>query len=128
MICASEHTYRSESHKDVVSEPVRDCGDWGNGRPAEWVDRPFGQGVANQWRSAPHVMFVFTRLMVVSALLGLGTLSVQAGQVTVEAVDRDLAITRATSRVPQGKTVTDTTCVVIDVANIDHYRCTVSWE
>ena len=72
-------------------------------------------------------MFVFTRLMVVSALLGLGTLSVQAGQVTIEAVDRDLAITRATSRVPQGKTVTHL-MRCIDVANIDHYRCTVSWE
>ena len=74
------------------------------------------------------MVVVFTRLIAVSALLGLGTLSVQAGQVTVEAVDRDLAIARATSRVPQGKTVTDTSCVVIDVANIDHYRCTVSWD
>ncbi|QNI73655.1 hypothetical protein SynNOUM97013_01598 [Synechococcus sp. NOUM97013] len=73
-------------------------------------------------------MLVFTRLMAVSALLGLGVLSVHAGQVTVEAVDRDLAITRATSRVPQGKTITDTSCREIDVANIDHYRCTVSWE
>ena len=51
-----------------------------------------------------------------------------AGQVTVEAMDRDLAVTRATSRVPQGKTVTDTSCEVIDVADIDHYRCTVSWD
>ena len=73
-------------------------------------------------------MLVLTRLMTVSALLGLGVLSVQAGQVTVEAVDRDLAITRATSRVPQGKTITETSCQEIDVANIDHYRCTVSWE
>ncbi|MAN19251.1 MULTISPECIES: hypothetical protein [unclassified Synechococcus] len=73
-------------------------------------------------------MFVFTRLMAVAALLGLSAFSVQAGQVTVEAVDRNLAITRATSRVPQGKTVTDTSCKVIDVANTDHYRCTVSWE
>ena len=61
-------------------------------------------------------------------LLGVGALSVHAGQVTVEAVDRDLAITRATSRVPQGKTVTDTSCVEIDVANTYHYRCTVSWD
>lgn len=74
------------------------------------------------------MMLVLTRLMTVSALLGLGVLSVHAGQVTVEAVDRDLAITRATSRVPQGKTITETSCQEIDVANIDHYRCTVSWE
>ena len=73
-------------------------------------------------------MLAFTRLMTVSAFLGLSALSVHAGQVTVEAVDRDLAVTRATSRVPQGKTVTDTSCEEIDVANIDHYRCTVSWE
>ena len=74
------------------------------------------------------MMLVLTRLMTVSALLGLGVLSVHAGQDTVEAVDRDLAITRATSRVPQGKTITETSCQEIDVANIDHYRCTVSWE
>ena len=73
-------------------------------------------------------MLVLTRLMTVSALLGLGAFGAHAGQVTVEAVDRDLAITRATSRVPQGKTITETSCQEIDVANIDHYRCTVSWE
>ena len=74
------------------------------------------------------MVVVFTRLIAVSALLALGAFGAHAGQVTVEAVDRDLAVTRATSRVPQGKTVTDTSCEVIDVANIDHYRCTVSWE
>ena len=73
-------------------------------------------------------MTVWMRWMPAVLLLGVGALSVHAGQVTVEAVDRDLAITRATSRVPQGKTVTDTSCVEIDVANIDHYRCTVSWD
>ena len=74
------------------------------------------------------MVVVFTRWIAVSALLGLGAFGAHAGQVTVEAVDRDLAVTRATSRVPQGKTVTDTSCEVIDVANIDHYRCTVSWD
>ncbi len=73
-------------------------------------------------------MTVWMRWMPAVLFLGVGALSVHAGQVTVEAVDRDLAITRATSRVPQGKTVTDTSCVEIDVANIDHYRCTVSWD
>ena len=73
-------------------------------------------------------MTVWMRWMPAVLLLGVGALSAHAGQVTVEAVDRDLAITRATSRVPQGKTVTDTSCVEIDVANIDHYRCTVSWD
>lgn len=51
-----------------------------------------------------------------------------AGSVTVEGMDREIAINQAQSKVPQGKKVTDTSCTTIEVRLDPRYRCTVFWE
>ena len=53
-----------------------------------------------------------------------------AGSATQEAMDEDVATSRALSKVPQGKKVTGTSCTSIEIGmgGETSYRCTVSWE
>jgi len=58
-------------------------------------------------------------------LLGQGAL---AGSVTEQAMDQEVATTRALGKVPEGKTVTGTSCQSIERAFETAYRCTVTWD
>jgi len=54
---------------------------------------------------------------------------IQAGSITAESVwDEADATQRAEEQVPQGSTVTDTKCRVIQVKESDRYRCTVFFK
>ena len=58
-------------------------------------------------------------------------LTAHAGSATVQSVDQDVAINRAMGKVPEGKTVTDTSCQDTQAGGIGGetlYRCTVTWE
>ena len=53
--------------------------------------------------------------------------SVQAGEATAEGESEAMAQAQAKRQVPQGKTVTDVSCISFDVAMSTRYRCTASW-
>jgi glycine cleavage system aminomethyltransferase T len=56
-------------------------------------------------------------------------MAAHAGSVTMGGVSEELATNRALAKVPQGKSVTDTTCEVIGTAGHSKtYRCTVTWD
>ena len=61
-------------------------------------------------------------------VLGSCSLAVLSAQVMVEGISEDIAINRAKGKVPEGKTITNTSCKEIDVAKSTHYRCTVTWQ
>jgi hypothetical protein len=62
-------------------------------------------------------------------VLGMGGVAL-AGSATQEAMDEDVAINRALSKVPQGKKVTGTSCTSIEIGmgGETSYRCTATWE
>ena len=71
------------------------------------------------------------------ALISVYTLSILMGvnayansqSATADGVDRDITINRLMSKVPQGATVTDTSCQEISTAGFNiRYRCTVTWQ
>ena len=68
-------------------------------------------------------VFLFKAML----LLGLCG-GAHAGSVTVEGMDREIAINQALGRVPQGKKATDTSYTTIEVRLDPRYRCTVIWE
>tara|TARA_B100001079_G_scaffold234364_1_gene215613 strand:- start:56 stop:277 length:222 start_codon:yes stop_codon:yes gene_type:complete len=63
-----------------------------------------------------------------SILLGTNALAnIQSS--TAEGVDKDITINRLMSKVPQGATVTDTSCEDIGTAGFNtRYRCTITWQ
>ena len=68
-------------------------------------------------------------LSMVSMVLGTCG-SALAGSATQEAMDEEVATNRALSKVPQGKKVTGTSCVSIEIGmgGETSYRCTATWE
>ena len=73
-------------------------------------------------------MLAFLSLLVLASTT---TRTVQAGSATVQSVDEDVAINRAMGKVPEGKSVTDTSCLETQAGGIGGetlYRCTVTWE
>jgi hypothetical protein len=68
-------------------------------------------------------------LAMVSMVLGTCG-SALAGSATQEAMDEEVATNRALSKVPQGKKVTGTSCVSIEIGmgGETSYRCTVTWD
>ena len=79
-----------------------------------------------------HDLFrVKSILSFAAAAVMLGTFgSAFAGSATQEAMDEEVATSRALSKVPQGKKVTGTSCISIEIGmgGETSYRCTVSWE
>ena len=70
-------------------------------------------------------------LLLAAALTVLGTCGVAvAGSVTQEAMDEEVATSRALSKVPQGKKVTGTSCTSIEIGmgGETSYRCTATWD
>ena len=64
-------------------------------------------------------------------LANTSALTSHAGSATVQSVDQDVAINRAMGKVPEGKTVTDTSCQDTQAGGIGGetlYRCTVTWD
>ena len=73
-------------------------------------------------------MLAFLSLLVLASTT---TRTAQAGSATVQSVDEDVAINRAMGKVPEGKSVTDTSCRETQAGGIGGetlYRCTVTWE
>ena len=56
--------------------------------------------------------------------------SALAGSATQEAMDEEVATNRALTKVPQGKKVTGTSCISIEMGmgGETSYRCTATWE
>ena len=79
-------------------------------------------------------MINFQPILAFLFLLVLASTTVRAahaGSATVQSVDQDVAINRAMGKVPEGKTVTDTSCQDTQAGGIGGetlYRCTVTWE
>lgn len=79
-------------------------------------------------------MLNFQRILPFFSLFFLASttaLTAHAGSATVQSVDQDVAINRAMGKVPEGKTVTDTSCQDTQAGGIGGetlYRCTVTWE
>ena len=72
----------------------------------------------------PRLVQIFATLVLTS-----GAMAAHAGSVTMGGVSEELATNRALAKVPQGKSVTDTTCEVIGTAGHSRsYRCTVTWD
>ena len=74
------------------------------------------------------LMKLFIGLMAVSLLLGAAA---KAGSksVTRSGQSEEITLNILKSRVPQGATVTDTTCAEIATAGFNYsYRCTIKWE
>ena len=70
-------------------------------------------------------------LLLAAALTVLGTCGVAvAGSATQEAMDEEVATSRALSKVPQGKKVTGTSCTSIEIGmgGETSYRCTATWD
>ena len=70
-------------------------------------------------------------LSLASAFILLGTCGVAvAGSATQEAMDEEVATNRALSKVPEGKKVTGTSCISIEIGmgGETSYRCTATWE
>lgn len=71
----------------------------------------------------------FATLLALPLLLPLLALPARAGSATAESVwDQSNARQRALQQVPQGATVTRTSCELISVGMNDRYRCTVWYE
>ena len=51
-----------------------------------------------------------------------------SGSYTVQAMDEDVAKTRALSKIPQGKKATDMSCRSQEVGGETAYTCTVKWD
>ena len=67
----------------------------------------------------------------VSLLLVLTGVNVSANpqSATAEGVDKEITVNRLMSKVPQGATVTDSSCEEIGTAGFNiRYRCTVTWN
>jgi hypothetical protein len=67
----------------------------------------------------------------VSLLLVLAGVNVSANpqSATAEGVDKEVTVNRLMSKVPQGATVTDSSCEEIGTAGFNiRYRCTVTWK
>ena len=48
---------------------------------------------------------------------------------TAEGVDKEVTVNRLMSKVPQGATVTNTSCADIGTAGFNvRYRCTITWQ
>ena len=63
-----------------------------------------------------------------SILMGVNAYA-NSQSATADGVDRDITINRLMSKVPQGATVTDTSCQEISTAGFNiRYRCTVRWQ
>ena len=79
-------------------------------------------------------MLNFQRILPCLSLFFLASttaLTAHAGSATVQSVDQDVAINRAMGKVPEGKTVTDTSCQDTQAGGIGGetlYRCTVTWD
>ena len=70
-------------------------------------------------------------LMILFVFIGISGQKANSGSVTIQSVDQDVALNRAMSKVPAGKTVTDSFCQESQAGGIGgetHYRCTVSWD
>ena len=70
-------------------------------------------------------------LTILFVFIGISDHKANAGSVTIQSVDQDVALNRAMSKVPAGKTVTDSSCQESQAGGIGgetHYRCTVSWD
>lgn len=73
-------------------------------------------------------MKVFIPIYAISMLLGTNVFA-NTQSATAEGVDKDVTINRLMSKVPQGATMTDTSCEEIGTAGFNiRYRCTVNWQ
>lgn len=73
-------------------------------------------------------MKAFIPIYAISMLLGTNVFA-NTQSATAEGVDKDVTINRLMSKVPQGSTVTDTSCEDIGTAGFNiRYRCTVNWQ
>ena len=79
-----------------------------------------------------HFLFSVKAILLLAAALAVfGTCGVAvAGSATQEAMDEEIATNRALSKVPQGKTVTGTSCTSIEIGmgGETSYRCTATWD
>ena len=70
-------------------------------------------------------------LSIMIVFIGISGHKAKAGSTTVQSVDEDIALNRAMSKVPEGKTVTDSYCQETQAGGMGgetHYRCTVTWD
>ena len=77
------------------------------------------------------VLFMKAILLLAAAVMVLGTCGIAvAGSATQEAMDEEVATSRALSKVPQGKKVTGTSCTSIEIGmgGETSYRCTATWD
>ena len=76
--------------------------------------------------SSVKVIFLLAMATMVIATCG----SALAGSATQEAMDEEVATNRALTKVPQGKKVTGTSCISIEMGmgGETSYRCTATWE
>ena len=73
-------------------------------------------------------MKAFIPIYAISMLLGTNVFA-NTQSATAEGVDKDVTINRLMSKVPQGATMTDTSCEEIGTAGFNiRYRCTVTWQ
>ena len=73
-------------------------------------------------------MKAFIPIYAISILLGTNAFA-NSQSSTAEGVDKEITINRLMSKVPQGATVTDTSCQEIGTAGFNiRYRCTITWQ
>ncbi len=73
-------------------------------------------------------MKAFIHIFVMSILLGTNVFA-NTQSATAEGVDKDVTINRLMSKIPQGATLTNTSCDEIGTAGFNiRYRCTVTWQ
>tara|TARA_B100001173_G_C15795008_1_gene465154 strand:+ start:143 stop:433 length:291 start_codon:yes stop_codon:yes gene_type:complete len=73
-------------------------------------------------------MKAFIPIYAISILLGTNAFA-NSQSSTAEGVDKEITINRLMSKVPQGATVTDTSCKEIGTAGFNiRYRCTITWQ
>ena len=73
-------------------------------------------------------MKAFIPIYAISILLGTNAFG-NSQSSTAEGVDKEITINRLMSKVPQGATVTDTSCKEIGTAGFNiRYRCTITWQ
>ena len=79
-------------------------------------------------QSAKTGMRAFIPIYAISILLGTNAFA-NTQSATAEGVDKDITINRLMSKVPQGATVSDTSCEEIGTAGFNiRYRCTITWQ
>ncbi|MAD68391.1 hypothetical protein SynBIOSU31_01079 [Synechococcus sp. BIOS-U3-1] len=73
-------------------------------------------------------MKAFIHIFAMSILLGTNVFA-NTQSATAEGVDKDVTINRLMSKIPQGATLTNTSCDEIGTAGFNiRYRCTVTWQ